>query len=88
MANHKSALKRARQNVKRRDRNRSLRSSLRTEIKKFRALIENKQNDEAKVALPSVHKSIDKANTKGVIKKETASRTKSRLTLLLNKALG
>lgn len=86
MANHKSALKRVRQNEKRRLRNRAVRSTYRTEIKKFSALIEENKIDEAKSMLPAIHKVIDKAHTKGVLPKNTASRYKSNLTVRLNKA--
>ena len=88
MATHKSAEKRTRQNIKRRARNRSVRSTLRTELKKFLALITDNKLEEAKKALPGVHKIIDKAQTKGVLKKETASRNKSRMTTKLNVAVG
>ena len=88
MATHKSAEKRTRQNIKRRARNRSVRSSLRTELKKFLALITDNKLEDAKKALPGVHKVIDKAQTKGVLKKETASRSKSRMTKRLNLAIG
>ena len=87
MANHKSALKRARQNERRRIHNRDIRSAYRTEIKKFHALIEAGNKEEAATALPAVQKVIDKAYSKGIIKKNNASRKKSRLTLSLNKAL-
>lgn len=87
MANHKSALKRARQNTERNLRNRSLRSHLRTELKKFEALMTEGKKDDAKAMLPLIHKEIDKAQTKGILKKNTASRKKSRMTLELNKAL-
>ena len=87
MANHKSAVKRARQNIKRRLRNRALKSSYRSEVKKFIALIAEKKLDDAKSMLPSIHKVIDKANTKGVLTKNTASRNKSKITIMLNKAL-
>lgn len=86
MANHKSALKRARQNAKRRLRNRNLRSTYKTEIKSFIALIEENKVDEAQKNLPKLHKIIDKAHTKGVIPKNAASRYKSNLTVRLNKA--
>jgi len=85
VANHQSAIKRARQNEKRRLRNRSLRSAYRTEIKKFMALISENKIEEAQKSLPGIHKAIDKAHTKGIIKKENASRKKSRMTILLNK---
>lgn len=87
MANHKSALKRARQNVKRRERNRHLRATYRTAIKGFNALIEAGKTEEAQAGINALHKSIDKAQTKGIITKNTASRNKSRATLRLNRAL-
>jgi small subunit ribosomal protein S20 len=87
MAIHKSALKRARQNAKRRLRNRNLRATYRSEIKSFISLIEDNKIDEAKTSLPSLHKTIDKAQTKGVMPKNTASRYKSNLTIRLNKVL-
>jgi len=85
MAIHKSALKRARQNIKRNLRNRSLLSHYRTEIKKFVTLIEGKSIEECQKKLPLIHKTIDKMETKGVISKNAASRKKSRLTIQLNK---
>ena len=87
MANHKSAVKRARQNEKRRIHNRTIRSNYRTEIKKFNTLIEAGNKEEAAAALPAVQKVIDKACSSGIIKKNNASRKKSRLTISLNKAL-
>jgi small subunit ribosomal protein S20 len=88
MANHKSAEKRARQNVKKRLHNRALKSSYKTEIKKFVSLVSEKKLDEAKSMLPYIHKAVDKANTKGVLAKNAASRHKSKITIMLNKALG
>ncbi len=87
MANHKSAEKRARQNAKRRLRNRTLKSSYKTEIKKFVSLVSEKKLEDAKELLPRIHKVIDKAHTKGVIPKNTASRKKSNVSTMLNKAL-
>ena len=87
MANHKSAAKRARQAIKRRLRNRALRSSYKTEIKKFISLVTEKKLDDAKSMLPAMHKEIDKACTKGILPKNAASRKKSKITVLLNKAL-
>ncbi len=87
MANHKSALKRARQNVKRRLRNRALKSNYKTEIKKYIELITEKKVEDAQKMLPSIHKVIDKAHTKGVLPQKTASRKKSNMTVMLNKAL-
>jgi small subunit ribosomal protein S20 len=87
MADHKSAAKRARQNVKRRLRNRAIKSGYRTEIKKFTELIDLKKIEEAKKMLPTIHKVVDKACTKGVMPKTTASRKKSALTIKLNRAM-
>ena len=83
MANHKSAKKRIKQNAKRNLRNRSLRSALRTELKKFVGLVEAQKMEEASKALPFIHKVIDKACTKGVIHKNKASRAKSKMSLLV-----
>jgi small subunit ribosomal protein S20 len=80
MANHKSAEKRVRQNVKRNEINRSNRSKLRTQIKKLRsALSANDKNQSSELLTPTVSL-IDKAVNKGLIHKNTAARYKSRLT--------
>jgi small subunit ribosomal protein S20 len=80
MANHKSALKRVRQNEKRNEINRSNRSKLRTQIKKLRtALSTADKNQSADLLNPTVSL-IDKAVNKGLIHKNTAARYKSRLT--------
>ncbi|MCP4750572.1 MAG: 30S ribosomal protein S20 [Proteobacteria bacterium] len=87
MANHKSAAKRARQNIKRRLHNRALKSAYKTEMKKYTDLITEKKIEEAKKMLPAIHGVIDKAHTKGVLKKNNASRKKSSMSLMLNSAL-
>jgi len=86
MANHRSALKRARQNITRNARNSALRSAFRTHLKKFRALMAAKDFDAAAAELPNITRTIDKAVTKGIIHRNNAARRKSRLTLALNKA--
>ena len=78
MDHHKSALKRARQTIKRNIRNRALRSSLRTALKKYDALLEAKDIEAATDALPTVFRAIDRAVTKGVLHRNTAARRKSR----------
>ena len=88
MAIHKSALKRARQTIKRNERNRALRSTLRTAIKKFRALLDGGDLDGAQAGLPGLHKAIDRSVSKGILHKRTAARYKSRLTGALNTAAG
>ena len=85
MAQHKSAIKRARQTIKRNARNRALRSALRTAIKKFDAQIQAKEMEAAEKALPLVHKTIDRAVTKGVLHRNTAARRKSRVAAALKR---
>ncbi len=86
MANIKSAKKRARQNEKRRMRNRYYKTTARTYIKRARALIDAGQLDEAEVVVRSAAKALDVAAGKGIIHKNNAARRKSRLMLRLNKA--
>ena len=81
MAHHLSAKKRIRQTAKRTLRNRALRSATRTAIKKFRLLLEQGDSENLKTAYPGVQKVIDKAVTKGILHRKTASRYKSRLAL-------
>ena len=78
MAN-RSAEKRERQNVKRRMHNRMIKSSVRTQIKKFDAAVQAKDKDAAKTAMDLSFKLLDSAARKGVLHKNTASRKKSRL---------
>ncbi len=80
MPNIKSAVKRMRQNQINQIRNRSRRAQMRTEIKKFRSLVDQGQIDEARTLLPSVFSVIDKTVQKGVLHANTAARYKSRLT--------
>jgi len=61
-------------------RNQSIKSSLKTETKKFIDHLSSKKLDEAKKQLNIVISDLDKAVSKGVIPKNTASRKKSRLT--------
>jgi small subunit ribosomal protein S20 len=86
LANIKSAKKRARQNEKRRMRNRYYKTTARTYVKKAKALIDAGQLDEAEVAVKSAARALDVAAGKGIIHKNNASRRKSRLMLHLNKA--
>ena len=86
MANIKSAKKRARQNEKRRMRNRYYKTTARTYVKQARTLIDAGQLDEAEAAVKSAARALDVAAGKGIIHKNNASRRKSRLMLHLNKA--
>jgi len=87
VANTKSAKKAARQNIKRRLRNRYHLSRMKTYIKKFRKMIEEGKLEEAKKFLPEVQKIIMHTWSKGVITKKEASRRISRVYEILNKAL-
>jgi small subunit ribosomal protein S20 len=75
----KSALKANRQNIKRREHNRQLRSRLRTTLKAIRASLDAKDLDGAKSALNATISLVDKMATKGIIHHNTAGRYKSRL---------
>jgi small subunit ribosomal protein S20 len=86
VANHKSAVKRARQNDKRRARNTGLRSQAKTEGKKaLLAITSATSRDEALKALQAGERALHKAVSKGVLPKERASRKVSRLATALNK---
>jgi small subunit ribosomal protein S20 len=78
VANIKSAQKKNRQMIKHRTRNRSVMSGLRTSVKKARAAIDGKSAEAAALVKEAIAV-IDKAVTKGVLKRETASRYVSRL---------
>ena len=79
MANSPQARKRARQNDKRRARNASLRSSVRTKIKQVIAALDAGNSDEARAAYDSAVPVIDRMANRGIIKKNKAARHKSRL---------
>jgi len=82
----KSALKANRQNVKRREHNRQLRSRLRSALKTIRASLEAKDVPAAESALSQTVSIVDKMATKGIIHRNTASRYKSRLATRLSAA--
>ena len=80
----KGAKKALRQNVKRRAVNEKRKTDLKSVVKKFRKMIEAKQMSEAKAYLPTLYKKLDKSEKVDLIKKNKASRLKSRLTKLVN----
>ena len=84
MANHKSAVKRNKQNVIRNTRNSHTRSTLRTLVKKVRLAVTQNDAEAATTELARTVPLIDKAASKGVIHKATASRKIARLTKLVN----
>ena len=83
MPNTKQAAKRLRQDDKRRIANKSVRSTMKTAMKK---VLDAENPEEAKAALPMAMKKVDKAAKKAVIHDNTAARIKSRLSRAANKA--
>jgi small subunit ribosomal protein S20 len=79
VANHASAEKRNRQNIKRAARNRAVRSHVRSVVKKVRLAIASGNKAEAATLLTAAISKIDQAVSKGVYKHETGSRYVSRL---------
>jgi len=86
LANTKSAIKRIRQNEKRRLRNRMVKSQTRTYIKKAIKVMESKDSEAAKAAALAAIKALDKAAEKGILHKNNAARRKSRLMKRLARA--
>ena len=84
MANHKSAMKRARQNVKRNERNRQQRSRLKTTLKHLEEAISENNAEEAQSRLLTTVRLLDKSASKGLIHKNKAARKKSNLTKKVN----
>jgi small subunit ribosomal protein S20 len=84
LATHKSALKRHRQNQKRRLRNKIIRSQLKTSVKSYVTAIESKDKTAAQEATKAAISTISKTASKGVIHKKTASRKISRLARKVN----
>ncbi|WP_067727360.1 30S ribosomal protein S20 [Oceanobacillus damuensis] len=84
MANVKSAIKRIGVNEKKRTANTAQKSALRSEIKRVEGLVEANDAENAKVAMQTTTKHIDKAVQKGLIHKNAGDRQKSRLTKKVN----
>jgi len=84
MANHASSLKRHRQSLKLKALNQANRHKLKTQMKKLKTAIDSGKSADAKTILPGTLSLIDKSVQKGVIKKNTARRYKSRLTKSIN----
>lgn len=79
MANTQSAMKRIRQNEKRREHNRVFRGRARTQVKKARLAITAGDLEAAREATMEAVSALDKAAEKGVVHKNNASRRKGRL---------
>jgi small subunit ribosomal protein S20 len=85
VASHDSALKAHRQNVKRRDHNRQMRTRLRGALRDIRAAIDAEDPAKVKDALNETISLVDKMAKKKLIHKNTAGRYKSRLALRVAK---
>jgi small subunit ribosomal protein S20 len=84
VANHKSALKRTRQNDDRRARNKTTRTKVKNAVKQVRLAIAENAADTAAASLKTASSVIDKASKKGVIHKNTAARKIARLAKSVN----
>ncbi len=87
MANIKSQIKRNKQNEKRRLRNKSVKSSLKTAIRKFHEATAAGDTDTATALLRDATKKLDKAASKGVIHKNQAANRKSAIAQKLHSAV-
>lgn len=85
MANIKSKQKRILTNEKSRQRNKAVRSAVRTEIRKFRELVEAGDKAGAEKQLRAASRSLDKSVSKGVFHRNTAANKKSGMAVALNK---
>ena len=81
----KSAKKALRQNKKRKKENRAWKNRIKDSEKEIKKLVEEKKMEEAKKALPGFYKTVDKAAKNNVIKKNTASRKKSKMAKTISK---
>ena len=85
MAITESAKKAIRQSARRNAQNNVYKNKIKKLVKEANTLISEKKMDDAKKLLPEIYKALDKAAKVGVIKKNNASRKKSRLTKLIDK---
>ena len=85
MANIKSSQKKNRQRIRHEARNQARKSEMRTAVKKVRAALGGKNKKGAQDALGDAIRLIDRAASRGTIKRGTASRSVSRLTVAVNR---
>ena len=85
MPNLKSSCKQLKKSKKRYNRNKAVRSELKTRIKKFKELVAENKTEEAKAYLKEIEKRLMQAAGKNIIHKNKTSRHVSRLMVLLNK---
>lgn len=88
MARQSSAQKRHKQSLKRRTRNRHIRSTVKSAVKAVRAAIEEGAAEKAKELLPAAESVIARAGSKGVLHRNTVARKVSRLARAAAKASG
>ncbi len=81
---HKSTIRRARQAERRHERHRATNNAVKTIVKKVLSALNEKKADDAKTFLREAVSAIGKASSKGALKRNTASRRISRLTLRVN----
>ena len=84
MANIKSQIKRVKTNEKRRQRNKSVRSSVRTAVRRFREAVESGDAEKATELQRAAAKALDKADSKGVIHNNQAANRKSAMAKRIN----
>ena len=84
MAHSRSAKKRVLIAERNRERNQAVKSRVKTMVKKVLSAVEVKEVEAANAALSVAYKELDKAVTKGIVKKNTASRKKARLAAKVN----
>lgn len=85
MANIKSSQKRILTNEKARQRNQAVRAAVRTEIRKFRAIVAEGDKTAAEAQLRVASRSLDKSVSKGVFHRNNAANKKSNMAASLNK---
>ena len=85
MAITKSAKKAIRQSARRKEQNSLYKNNIKVLVKEFKGLVLAKKLEEAKKLLPKLYQALDKAAKVNVLKKNTASRKKSRFTKLVDK---
>lgn len=84
----KSAIKRAKQSIVRRDKNRALKKNFRETVKTITKDLHEKKTDAVASKLSEAYKALDKAAKNNAIHKNAAARRKSRLTKKINAVLG
>ncbi|MGE5190798.1 MAG: 30S ribosomal protein S20 [Gemmatimonadota bacterium] len=86
MGKLKSGIKRHKQSLKKRTRNRHIRSTVKTAVKEVRTAIEGRAADKAAEALSEAVSAIHRAGSKGVLHKKTVARKVARLSKAVHKA--